>query len=198
MTKYILQSGGLVGHPELKRKFHREVVKGLSGDIKILLCNFAQKREEWEPKFEGYCQSILKDMPDDVRPTFELAMPDTFVDQIQACDVLYCHGGDNDLIEYRMSKYKLPDIWEGKIVSVNSASSQMLSAAYYTNDWRLCRTGFGILPIKFIPHYMADPNPLDPRGPVDWPKVYEDLAAYGDTSLPIHALKEGEFVVIEQ
>jgi|GEM_PF-4484139 len=37
----------------------------------------------------------------------------------------------------------------------------------------------------------------DLRGPIDWQKAYDELAAYGDTSLPIHALKEGEFVVIK-
>jgi hypothetical protein len=29
-------------------------------------------------------------------------------------------------------------------------------------------------------------------------KAYKDLEEYGDTTLPIHALKEGEFVVIEK
>jgi hypothetical protein len=53
------------------------------------------------------------------------------------------------------------------------------------------------LPIKFIPHYQADFEGADPRGQVDWQKAYNDLKAYGDKSLPIHALKEGEFIVRE-
>ncbi len=128
---------------------------------------------------------------------FDMAFPDTFVEQLKWADVLYCNGGDNDLLEYRMSRYDdLPGLWQDKVVATNSASSQLLSTAYYTSDWRMCRTGFGILPIKFIPHYLAQ-DKQDPRGPIDWEKAYGDLGAYGDTTLPIHALKEGEYIVIK-
>jgi hypothetical protein len=59
--------------------------------------------------------------------------------------------------------------------------------------------GLGILPIKFIPHYKSETyGNDDTRGPIDWEKAYEDLADYGDKSLPIQALEEGDFVVLEK
>ena len=75
----------------------------------------------------------------------------------------------------------------------------MLADSYYTCDWRSCRKGFALLPIKFIAHYQSAFGDGDPiRGPIDWQKAYDELRAYGDTTLPIHALKEGEFIVMEQ
>jgi hypothetical protein len=73
----------------------------------------------------------------------------------------------------------------------------MLATHHYTCDWRACASGLGILPIKFIPHYKSSFGDADPRGPIDWDRAYVELEGYGDKSLPIHALKEGEYVVFE-
>lgn len=91
-----------------------------------------------------------------------------------------------------------PALFKDKIVATNSASSDMFATHHWTCDWRACADGLGILPIKFIPHYQSEVSKDDPRGPIDWQKAYDDLAKYGDTSLPIHALKEGEFIVVEE
>jgi hypothetical protein len=197
MTKYVLNSGGAKNFPELKRKFHQELAKDLGESPKFLLCIFAQGREYWEAKFPGYSNSITEDMPEGVKPSFELAMPADFVEQCQKADIVYLPGGDDHLIKYWMGQYELPKIFSGKVVATSSASSDLLVSSYWTCDWRQCFDGFGILPIKFIPHYGSDWGDEDPRGPIDWQKAYDELAAYGDTTLPIHALKEGEYVVIE-
>ena len=102
MTKYVLNSGGVKRHPDLKKKFHEELVKELGGKPAFLLCNFAQGREYWDVKFEGYAKSIAKDMPTGVEPTFELAIPATFEAQCKRADVLYFHGGDDHLLQYWM------------------------------------------------------------------------------------------------
>jgi hypothetical protein len=197
MTKYILNSGGIKNSLKFKRLFHEEIIKNLGSEPKILLCNFAQGREYWEVKFPAYVEAILEDMPDGVRPAFELAMPDTFVAQIKEADAIYFHGGDGDLLHYWMGKYKLPELFKDKVVATNSASSDMLAVSFWTCDWRSCADGFGILPIKFIPHFESQFGSNDPRGPVDWHKAYNELKVYGDTALPIYALKEGEFEVFE-
>lgn len=197
MTKYVLNSGGIKNAPELKKQFHQELIKDLGSTPKFVLCNFAQPREDWETKFPGYCVAILEDMPEGVTPSFELAMPDAFIEQCQNADVIYFHGGDDHLLGHWMSHYNKPSLFKDKVVATNSASSDMLSKHYWTCDWRKCEDGFGVLPIKFIPHYQSDFGNDDPRGPIDWQKAYDELAAYSDTSLPIHALKEGEYIVIE-
>lgn len=198
MTKYVLNSGGIKRQPKLKKQFHQELVKGLGSNPMFVLCNFAQGREYWEPKFQGYSDAIAEDMLNGVKPTFELAMPADFVEQCERADVIYFHGGDDHLLQYWMKHFDIPAIFKDKVVATNSASSDMLTTHYWTCDWRACANGLGILPIKFIPHYQSDFGEADPRGPIDWQKAYDDLAAYGDTSLPIHALKEGEFIVVEE
>lgn len=198
MTKYVVNSGGIRNEPELKKQFHQEIVKALGKSPKFLLCNFAQGREYWEAKFEGYSNAIREDMPENINPTFNLAMPDTFAEQCNKADVIYFHGGDDHLLQYWMKKYDIATLFKDKVVATNSASSDMLSTHFWTCDWRRCADGFAILPIKFIPHYQSAFGDDDPRGPIDWQKAYDELAAYGDTSLPILALKEGEFKVFEQ
>lgn len=198
MTKYVLNSGGIKNEPELKKQFHQELVKGLGNAPKFLLCNFAQGREYWESKFQSYSNAVAEDMPDGVTPNFVLAMPDSFIEQCKQADVIYFHGGDDHLLKYWMGKYDMTELFKDKVVATNSASSDMLSAHYWTCDWRQCGDGFGILPIKFIPHYQSAFGADDPRGVIDWEKAKQELTEYGDKTLPIYALKEGEFKVFEQ
>jgi hypothetical protein len=198
MAKYVLNSGGIKRQPELKKKFHQELVKGLGSDPKFLLCNFAQGREYWESKFQGYSDTIAADMPEDVKPSFELAIPDTFAEQCKRANVIYFHGGDDHLLQFWMKQFNLNEIFKNKVVATNSASSDMIATHHWTCDWRQCADGLGILPIKFIPHYKSDFGSDDPRGPINWQNAYDELKAYGDTSLPIHALKEGEYIVLGQ
>lgn len=198
MAKYVLNSGGIKNRPKLKKQFHLELIKGFSDNPKFVLCNFAQGREYWESKFQAYVDSIVEDLPDGVKPSFELAIPNTFNEQCKLANVIYFHGGDDHLLKYWMEQFDLADLFTNKVVATNSASSDMLAKSYWTCDWRDCADGFGVLPIKFIPHYQSSFGENDPRGPIDWQKAYDDLAKYGDTNLPIHALEEGQFIVIEQ
>lgn len=195
MTKYVLNSGGIKNQPKLKKQFHQALVKTLGNTPKFLLCNFAQGREYWEVKFQGYSDAITEDMPSGVIPAFTLAMPDTFITQCQQVDVIYFHGGDDYLLKYWMGQFDMSELFEGKIVATNSASSNMLATHYWTCDWRRCGDGFGILPIKFIPHYQSAFGADDPRGPINWDKAKQELSEYGDKSLLIYALREGEFEV---
>ena len=196
MTKYILQSGGIKNQPKLKRMFHRETVDGLGGHPKILMCNFAQGREYWEVKFDRYCNSIREDV--DCQPEFQLAMPDEFGSQVAWADVVYFHGGDTDLLVYWMKQFDLNKLFKNKVIATNSASSQMLSSIYYTCDWRTVRDdGFGILPIKFGAHFYSEFGDDDPRGPIDWSAAVKELENFGDTSLPVFDLREGEYAVFE-
>lgn len=198
MTKYVLNSGGIKNEPALKKQFHQELIKGLGNAPRFLLCNFAQGREYWEAKFQGYSDAISEDMPDGIKPSFMLAMPGEFAQQCSEADVIYFHGGDDHLLKYWMSQFDMPTLFKDKIVATNSASSDMLATHYWTCDWRQCGDGFGILPIKFIPHYQSTFGTDDPRGAIDWEKAKQELSDYGDKSLKIYALKEGEFEVFEQ
>ncbi len=198
MTKYVVNSGGIKNNLGLKRRFHQELIKGLGSAPKFLLCNFAQGREYWEAKFPGYCSSVLEDMPSKVTPSFILAMPADFIKQCKEADIIYFHGGDDALIQFWMAQFNVPLLFKDKVVATNSASSNMIAAYYWTCDWRQCGDGFGILPIKFIPHYKSAFGADDPRGPIDWDKAKQELSIYGDESLKIYALEEGKFEVFNQ
>lgn len=185
MTKYVLNSGGLKNAPDLAKEFFAEVVKGFGSSPKLLICCFAQPREDWEEKFEDD-KANTDFFPEDVRPEFELAFPDSFAEQIQSNDAIYIHGGDDHLVQYWLRQFDLPAIWEGKTVATNSASSHALAKHFWTCDWRTCMGGLGLLLIKFLAHYKSDFGSDDPRGLIDWDGAYTELEAYGDTALPIY------------
>ncbi|MBU1203188.1 Type 1 glutamine amidotransferase-like domain-containing protein [Patescibacteria group bacterium] len=198
MTKYIINSGGLRNNPDKHKKYLAEIVKDLGNKPKILLCFWAQKREDWEISFAEKSESLAQLMPKGIKATFEMATPDQFEKQVANNQAIIIHGGDDTLVKYWLSKFDLKNLFVGKVVAGSSAGADVLVKHFWTCDWRQCMDGLGILPIRFIPHYKSDYGIDDPRGPVDWDKAYQELESYGDKNLPIHALQEGEFIVIEK
>lgn len=199
MTKYVLNSGSAKNFPEKEGAFIKEVISGLGTEIKVLYCFFSQPREDWEERYEKYQERFSELVGDEIKLSFELAFPDKFEKQIKRSDVVLIQGGDDHLLKFWLGKFDLPKIWEGKVVVGSSAGSSALVKSFWTCDWRKCMDGFGILPIKFIPHYKSETyGKNDPRGPIDWEKTYKELAEYGDKSLTIHALEEGDYIVIEK
>lgn len=198
MTKYVVNSGNVRGNTKKAKKFFSEVVKDLGDYPKILICFFASGREYWEEKFQADLDELLPLFPQNVKPSFFLAMPDTFEKQIEESDSVYIHGGDDELLLYWMRKFNIPKIWEGKVIATSSASSHMLSKHFWTCDWRQCKDGLGILPMRFLAHFKSEYGVNDSRGPIDWDKAYKELASYGDPTLPIYALEEGDFKVFEK
>lgn len=197
MTKYIVNSGGTTNDSNKTSKYYAEILKGLGDNPKILYCFFAEKRENWEEKYDKYVEYFKSLIDKSVKPTFELAMPDKFVEQVEKSDAVVIHGGDDHLVIYWLKQYDLPKIFKDKTVAVSSASSDALSTSFYAIDWRQCMDGLGILPIKFIPHYKSKWGEEDQRGPIDWEKIHKELEDYKE-DLPIHALEEGEYIVIEK
>jgi peptidase E len=197
MTKYILNSGGLKNKLEKSQKFFEEILKDSGQNPKILMCFFAQPREDWENKFEEYKNGLLE-FSKEPNPIFELATPDKFAEQVKDADIIYLHGGDDHLLQYWLKQYNLPEMWEGKVVVGSSAGSDALVKSFWTCDWRQCMDGMGLIPIKFIPHYKStEYGKNDPRGSIDWSKAYDEIKEYGDSSLPIYALEEGDYKVFE-
>ena len=196
MTKYILNSGGVSNNPDLAKKFFAEILKGLDSSPRILICAFAQPREDWDKRFKDDQESRSNFFPEGVDPVFELAFPEKFEEQVRKADVVYIHGGDDYLLQFWLKQFDLLKIWEGKVVATSSAGSDALVKYFWTCDWRQCMDGLGILPIKFLPHYESAYGADDSRGPIDWNKGLEELKNYKE-NLPIYALKEGEYEVFE-
>ena len=149
MTKYILNSGGSSSYPEKAAEFFNEIVKDLGENPQILFCFFAEKRENWEEKFEKYRDSFIEKMEEGIKPQFELAFPDDFIEQVKNNDAIIIWGGDDTLVQYWLGKFNLPEIFEDKVVASSSAGSNALAESSWTCDWRKCIDGLGIVPIKF-------------------------------------------------
>lgn len=198
MTKYILNSGGAKKFPEKEKVFVDEILKGLNGEVKVLYCFFAEPREHSEIKYESYKHDFEKLAGQNFNLTFDLALPNKFEEQTTLSDIILIQGGYDELVQFWLGKFDLPKMFDGKVVVGSSAGSDALANSFWTSDWRECMDGLGVLPIKFIPHFRSEIYNNDSRGPIDWDKAYEELENYGDKSLPIHALEEGDFVVIEQ
>lgn len=198
MTKYILNSGNAKRFPEKEKALTDEILSGFGDEVKVLFCFFSQPREDWDIKFEKYKEGFLKSVDGGKEITFEMALPDGFEEQVKNCDVIMLQGGDDHLLRYWLEKFDIPKIWDGKVVSASSAGSNVLVSSFWTCDWRECMKGMNIIPIKFIPHFNSDFGVDDPRGEIDWEKGLEDLKKYDDMTMSIHALEEGEFIVVEK
>ena len=114
MTKYVINSGNVRGNKEKARKYMAEVLTGLGTKPKILLCFFAEKRENWEEKYANFVNDFVNYLPGGVIPEYEMAMPQDFVEQCAWADVIWIHGGDDHLVQYWLKQFDLPKIWDGK------------------------------------------------------------------------------------
>ena len=199
MTKYVLNSGSTSQYQDKQKAFFAEILKGLGTHPKILIVLFSRPREYWEETFQKYESATKNAVSDDIEAVFEMAMPDTFINQIKNNDIVYILGGDDYLLRFWFDKYDIPNIWENKVVAGSSAGSSILVRHFWTCDWRENMDGLGVLPIKFIPHYNSNYGTDDPyRGGIDWEQAKDELKHYGDINLPIYAIEEGDFIVFEQ
>lgn len=196
MTKYVLNSGGVSNNPDLAKKFFAEIFKGLANNPKMLICAFAQPREDWDKRFKDDQENRIYFFPEGMNPVFDLAFPETFEAQVKNSDIVYIHGGDDYLLHFWLKQFDLPKILEGKVVATSSAGSDAMAKYFWTCDWRKCMDGIGLLPIKFLPHFESAYGNEDSRGPIDWGEGLAELKNYKE-DLPIYALKEGEYKVFE-
>jgi len=195
MTKYVIQSGGLKTAPGAAKKYFKELLDSLGNNPKILWCFFATLPDDTAIRFEKYPKLYEKDYPKGMVPVHTNATIDDFEQQVSAADVIYIHGGETEPLYDILKEYNLGNLFANKVVGTNSASSMVLSQSSWSCNHRESEDGLGIFPIKFLAHYNSDYGVGDPRGPIDWQRAYDELASYGDTSLPIYALEEGEFIV---
>jgi len=67
-------------------------LKDLPDNPKVLFCFFAQKREDWERKYEEKIEGVRQAMPNNNKIQFDLALPDTFERQVVQCDAIIIYG----------------------------------------------------------------------------------------------------------
>ena len=193
MTKFILVGGYVQKALDGGRAFCEELVKDFSEPVKILDCMFARLPTVWEETFAKDKEFFLKQLPGK-KLEFQLADLDTFISQVQWADAVYLRGGSSEeLVKSLLERNEWSLDIEGKTVAGTSAGADALSKYYYGLDNLEVRRGFGLVPIKMIPHFKSDYHGWE----FDWDKAEAELKAYKE-DLPLVALREGEFKVFER
>jgi peptidase E len=189
MTKYILASGYRGMTENTARSFRKEIFGGIEKKtIKILDCFFAQDKSSWSERFERDKVFFVNQGYD---LSFELAEIESFVEQIKQSDVVIFQGGHARVMEDVLSKISgWKESLAGKVVIGSSAGADNLVRHYGVGKTMRIGDGYGLIPIKFIPHFQSDAG-------VDWSLLAKRLEDYKDTSLETVYLKDGEYKVFE-
>jgi len=192
-TKYILVGGYRAKASDGGKAFVEELVKGFDEPVKILVCLFARPRETWNTAFLEDKEFFAAQLSQK-RIEIVLADPKKFTGQVKYADVIYLHGGDTEQLVTALNadgewKQELGD----KTLAGSSAGADAIAKYYYGLDAQKVGEGLGLLQIKMIPHYRSNYNAPN----IDWNKAYSELKDYKE-DLPLIALKEGEFKVIEK
>jgi len=191
MTKYILAGGADLRFDDFGLQLAEEVYRTVQRPAKILSCFFSTPSDYWGLNVETWQPWFRKYFGEDIM--WMHALPDTFPDQIRAADVVYLHGGDNDLMLAMLGRYpQLPVLWKDKVVIGSSAGVNYLSRYFWRRRQQKITEGSGILPLSVMTHYESD----DPEVPhTNWAKVEENLVALtGENPL---RLREGHLRVVE-
>jgi len=192
MTKYILVGGYIYKAADGGKAFCEEMVKGLDSNkpVRILDSMFARTEDSWLAKFEEDKIFFSKFIPN---AELVLAQVENFLEQLKDSDVVFFQGG----VPFELiSKLDLTGDWKSqldrKVIVGTSGSADTFVKYYGVGKTGRIGEGLGIILIKFIPHWKSDYAPN-----IDWDSLLENLKSYKE-DLPIHTLKEGEFVVFNQ
>lgn len=196
MTHYILAGGNDRGYDNYGSNLSRLVKPLVEGPIKILSCQFAKDKGDWQKIFEIWKGWFYQYFGKDVE--LQLASEEDFLKQIAWADVIYLHGGHTSKQEAMIKQYTdLEKHFEGKIVIGSSAGANFLSKTYYAPSLNKIGNGSGIVPLNIIVHYGGDNDGEISFGPGEWEKVVERMkSVIGDEEITL--LPEGEFVVFEK
>lgn len=190
MTKYILVGGYITKALDGGKAFCDELVKGIEQPVKVLDCMFARSPDLWEEVFSKDKDFFAEHIPG-VSIELRLAQPETFLKQLAWADVVFFRGGYSDQLKAHLSKTpEWVTMIDGKTVAGTSAGADILAKYFLNLDTLVVGEGFGLVPIKTIPHFGSDYN----SSSIDWGKEEIKLKSYGE-QLPFVPLREGEFKV---
>lgn len=109
-------------------------------------------------------------------------------------NAIYFRGGrTGDLIRLLDKNVGWQKELYGKTLAGSSAGADTIAKYYYNLDSLAVEEGLGMLPVKVLVHYQSGYNAPN----VDWDRAYGELQIYKE-DLPILALREGEFRIMEK
>jgi len=195
MTKFVLSSGAIKGTPNFK-KFVDDIFKDSGDRPKVLLCFFAEPREDWEDKFAIFSGLIKKDIDNKISPEFSLASQENFVQEIADADIVYFYGGDFEMLKHRLKQYNLRKLLQDKVVAGSSSGFVIFVKTFFDSDYRKVNYGLDFISIKTLPHFgekITDPV----RGGLNWQEAEEKLKNAEPKDLEITKIKAGEYKIFE-
>lgn len=193
MTKFILAGGYPYKAKDGGKAFYEAMIEDHKEPIKILICEFARKDKNHEELFrrgEGRIKKILHNKKLEMR----MASYNNFRNEIIWADVIYLEGGNSlDLLDELIDIKDLEELLISKTLVGSSAGSNVMGKYYYGLSGGRLREGLNLIPVKVLVHYKSDYLGED----FDWDEAYKKLDEFKDR-LPILALREGEFKVLEK
>lgn len=152
-TKYVLHGGFQAGVKAENDKFFAEVLKSTKDNLNVLIVYFAT--ENGDKYFPEDTEQFEKNGAGK-QMLFKKADKDLLEEQLLWADIVYLHGGNSLKMLDAMSGFSdLRILLAGKVVAADSAGANLLSKYFYSKRNGVCE-GFGVLPIKFIPHFEEE------------------------------------------
>lgn len=155
-TKYVLH-GGAAQHPNKENDlFFSEILKDTPAIVRVLLVFFASEGEKDAANFSKDTAQFNR-VRGNKQLDFEVANQAEFIQQIDAADVVYLGGGTTVKLLAELKKF--PDLkgpLSGKIVAGESAGANAVCAYCYSKSGGGIIKGFGLVPIKIIPHFNGE------------------------------------------
>jgi len=193
MTKFILHGGQSRQDCENNRNFYRAMFDLDKNEINSLVVSFARPTEAWNLPEEEIVK--IKTLNPKKIIHFHTASKENFIEELKAADVVYIRGGNTCKLIVELKKTpNFIELIQDKLVAGSSAGALSLAKYYFSQDDDGISEGLGILPAKMITHFGL-PNNYNQSFEPEL-KTLRDYKK--DEALKTIALRETEFVVIEQ
>lgn len=192
MTTYLLHGGATSKENEDNLVFFGQFTKLVEKpEVKILLCYWARKKDEWQQKAEKDTHRITQQTSKKII-FHTLENPTDLFSKIKDYDVLYVAGGEPELLEpYYREIISLKQHLQGKVYAGSSMGAFLASEQYVVSrDSRSSdevHRGIGLLPIQVLCHWDVETHQI---------KKLKMLRRRSNK--PIITLNEYEFVRIYQ
>ncbi len=189
MIQFLLH--GWVTSPltQANKAFFQQAVE--TGWDRILIFPFSQKNHDYLGQFTADQKKFITHNPDR-NLTCTMASTDipTLITQIQDHPCLYFSGGNADFHLNIINQIPhLKKLLQGKIITGNSAWSQIWSHFFFSGSSKTIKQGLNLLNIKLMVHRQSEKHTQYNQD------SYELLKQYGD-DLPIYSIREQEYISI--
>lgn len=193
MTRFLLCGGNDRAYPEFLSAISKEI-DHFTHHPTMLSVMFSTCDEDREAKFESWKRWWTDNSVD--FDAYELATADSFLGRLERSNIIFFHGGDNQLTFDALEPFI--DIREklvGKLVIGSSAGAFWLSKAFFSRSAGGWRAGKNIVPYDVMCHYgvSEQDNPIE-----DWVACEKLIEQFNDDRPEdIVKLREGQIFAYE-